>query len=296
MDILLASDRAVRDDLAGIRARLDALAVEVESLRAETVAATDPDGAERLWELLVTLVADEPGARRAVEAARRLPDHAAAWDDPDPLVSVCLPTTQRLDTLLGRSLPSVLAQTHRNLEVLVVGDAVDDAYLQAVRDVGDDRVRVLRTTYRVPYDDPHRRWLGGSVLPRNLAYEAARGRWLADLDDDDALRPDAVERLLDRARRDRLEVVYGRALVHHPDGSALPIGEFPPVLGQFNFQGSLVHSGLRWFARELACAVTDVPNDWERVDRMLRAGARVGMVPEITAELWPSHQWHFIAD
>ena len=33
-------------------------------------------------------------------------------------------------------------------------------------------------------------------------------------DDDDALRPDCIERLLAHAREERLEVVYGRTLAH----------------------------------------------------------------------------------
>lgn len=57
---------------------------------------------------------------------------------------------------------------------------------------------------------------------------------------DDAMRPDCLERLLGRAREDRLEAVSGRAEVHRPGEEPFAIGSFPPRLGHFSWAGRMV--------------------------------------------------------
>ncbi len=99
-----------------------------------------------------------------------------------PLVSVIVPTHDRPGRL-GAALRSVLDQTHRALEVLVVDDAstepVDEVVERAA--AGDRRVRVLRRAAN-----------GGAAAARNTGLAAASGELVAFLDDDDAWMPDKV--------------------------------------------------------------------------------------------------------
>jgi hypothetical protein len=62
------------------------------------------------------------------------------------------------------------------------------------------------------------------------------------------------------------------------DGSSFELGAFPPVFGQFGWQGAIFHAGLRIFEMELADALFGSPADWSLCRRMLRAGVRFGMV------------------
>ena len=240
--------------------------------------------------LLHALAADDPGNRRRLEALRAEPGYDAAWDDPDPLVTISIPASDRPRLIAERSLPSALAQTYERIEVIVVGDAVGPEVAAVVEAAGDPRVRFVNLTHKwVPAGDRH--WLTASTLARNEAYRLARGRWLVDLDDDDALRPEAVERLLARALEHRLEVVHGDLELHAPDGRTELIGSFPPVLGQFGWQGAIVHSGLRFFAREHIAADLGLPGDWFRAERMLRAGVRFGRLERATCDYYPSKLW-----
>jgi hypothetical protein len=278
----------------GLGARIDALEAQVAAGQARTDAALRALHAlieERVAPVLGTLAADDPGHRRRLHELRAAPDYEAAWDEADPLVTISIPTRDRPRLLAERALASALAQTHEHLEVLVMGDAAGSATAAAVAAAGDPRARFVDLTHRWEGEGGRRHWLTATTLPRNEAYRIAAGRWLVDLDDDDALRPDAVERLLDRARAERLEVVYGVLEQHEPGGGTAPLGGFPPALGSFGWQGALVHAGLRGFAREHVAGDLGLPGDWFRMQRMLRAGVRIGHLPEVTCDYYPSTLW-----
>jgi glycosyltransferase involved in cell wall biosynthesis len=90
-----------------------------------------------------------------------------------PQLSIIIPTRDR-PQLLPRAVKSALSQTITDLEVIVV----DDASTQPPDLSPDPRLRVIRlSTSR------------GGAGARNVGTEAAQGRWIAYLDDDDCLLP-----------------------------------------------------------------------------------------------------------
>src|SRR4051794_30150306 len=104
-------------------------------------------------------------------------------------VSVVIATFQRPDAC-ERAVASALAQTTRPIEVLVCDDGSADATPERVRalEARDPRVRYLRL-------EPNRGTPGPS---RNAGARAARGDWIAFLDDDQWL-PHKLERQLAHA-------------------------------------------------------------------------------------------------
>jgi glycosyltransferase involved in cell wall biosynthesis len=108
------------------------------------------------------------------------------------LVSVIVPTWQRA-TLVGETLRSALAQTHRDVEVLVEDDGSTDGTDAVVAAIaaGDPRVRYA--------------WSPNAGRPapaRNRAIRRARGEILAFLDSDDLWEPHKLERQLEALRRE----------------------------------------------------------------------------------------------
>ncbi|MES2218855.1 MAG: glycosyltransferase family 2 protein [Pseudomonadota bacterium] len=97
----------------------------------------------------------------------------------ETLVSVIIPTHNR-EASLQRAVASVLAQTCQDFEIIIVNDASTDntrEYLAAlVRD--DKRIQVFTNVQS----------LGGS-RSRNVGIAAAKGQWIAFLDDDDTWLP-----------------------------------------------------------------------------------------------------------
>jgi hypothetical protein len=271
---VVAAVAALREDLAASRAELaDARRLLLEA----ALAATD----------------DEPNTRRLLRRTRALAGYEDAWTDPEPLVTVVLPTYRNWQQLEARSLPSALAQTYSRLEVVVVGDAAPPETAEAIERLGDPRVRYENLLTRGPYpDEDDRLWLVAGTGPMNRAMELARGSWIAFLNDDDALAPEHVEVLLEEARRSRAEVAYSKLWRHAPDGTKSVLGAFPPQTHAFGWQLALQHRELRMFEYELAAATFGQPGDWHRARRMLRAGVRFSQTDRVTVDYFPRLLWN----
>lgn len=234
---------------------------------------------------------EEPANRRRLQELRRREEYELAFTDPEPLVSFLIPTYESYETLRDVALPSVLGQTYSNVEVVVVGDGAPPETAQVIEELGDSRIVYFNRTMRGPYpEDPAKRWYVVGTPPYNEALARARGRWIAGLGDDDAVRPAHTEVLLAAARENRYEHCYGRQLVHFSDGEPMALGSFPPVLGQWGLQAAIFHAGLRFFESELSDAIYEEPNDWSMCRRMLRAGVRFGMVEEIVCDKYETRR------
>jgi hypothetical protein len=242
-----------------------------------------------MLEALELIHDDDPRARRCLRTLRVSPDYDQAFAAADPLVSVVIPTWNRTEELVSRAIPSVLTQTHQNVEVIVVGDAAPPSVATAVAAIGDSRVVYRNLTIRGPYpSDVARSWLASGTPGFNAGVATARGLWIAPLGDDDAFVPTHIERLLKHAREHRFEFVYGLVGVVLPDGGESRFGEFPPRQTQINLQAAIYHAGLRFLELELGHALFGTPNDWGLIRRMMRTGVRMGMVDELTVNYWPS--------
>jgi hypothetical protein len=247
---------------------------------------------ERMAEMLRCIADEEPAMRRRLRRLRETPEYDAAYTTADPLVSILIPTYTGIETLRDVALPSALAQTHRNVEVVVVGDAAPPETAAMIERLADPRVRFQNLPIRGPYpEDPTRAWFVAGSPPYNAAVGMARGLWLAPFSDDDALSPEHVERLLDAAVSRRLELAYGRLRGHLSDGSTVMVGGFPPRLREFGMQCALYHAGLSFMEHNLSDEVFDVPNDWSLCRRMMRAGVRMGMVDDVVVDYYPSYEW-----
>lgn len=102
------------------------------------------------------------------------------------LVSICIPTYNGAE-FLDACLDSARAQTHRDLEILVVDDcSSDDTLAVADRHARQDpRITVSRNPRNL-----------GLVGNWNRCIELARGDWIKFLFQDDLLHPQCVEKLL----------------------------------------------------------------------------------------------------
>lgn len=244
---------------------------------------------DRLQDILQLVYEREPEMRERLRQLREDPLYERAFEEPEPLVSVVMSTYDRHELLLERAIPSVLAQTYENFEIIVVGDAEPPGTAELIAAIGDPRIHYENLTVRGPYpSDPRDFWHVLGVPPRNAAVARARGLWITPLDDDDAFLPHHIERLLETAQRERREVAYGRMTCLMNDGSQFPLGAFPPRAGQFGWQAAIWHAGLRFFEAELAGSLFYTPADWSLCRRMLRAGVRFIMLDEFVTDHYES--------
>ncbi len=107
-----------------------------------------------------------------------------------PLVSCVIPTYKRSD-MLPRAIQSVLNQTYSNIEVLIVDDNEpnDEYSLETQKTIAvflkDPRIKFIQ-------QEKH---INGAVA-RNVGINAAKGKYVAFLDDDDEWLPEKIEKQL----------------------------------------------------------------------------------------------------
>jgi Glycosyl transferase family 2 len=243
-------------------------------------------------EILELLRDDEPETRRRLWAMRDTRAYMQAYDEAEPLVTVTVPTYTKTKHLIERALPSILAQTYERLEVIVVGDCAGPDVERAVQRIGDKRIRYVNLTHRGPYpEDPELRWMVAGGPAANEALRLATGRWIAEMNDDDACLPNRVELLLGAARERRLEFCYGQLRAQIPDGTTRLLCEFPPRVGKVSLTCSIAHAEMRFIASELGDALFGRYGDWARVRRMMRVGVRMGMIDDVVLDYYPSKLW-----
>jgi glycosyltransferase involved in cell wall biosynthesis len=127
-------------------------------------------------------------------------------------VSVVIPTRNR-PHFLARAVDAALRQEGVRVEVIVVDDA-SDTPLDSRGAWEGDGITVLR----------HERNLGMGAA-RNTGWRAARGAWIAFLDDDDLWAPSKLASLLDAAGARDAGFAYSSAIV--VDAALRPIGHEP---------------------------------------------------------------------
>lgn len=99
-----------------------------------------------------------------------------------PRVTVLM-TTYNGAAFIARSIDSVLSQTWRDFELLVVDDASTDGTPEILHGCRDSRLRIIR-------HEKNR----GIVAARNAGFAAASGEFIAALDHDDLSHPERLQR------------------------------------------------------------------------------------------------------
>jgi glycosyltransferase involved in cell wall biosynthesis len=100
----------------------------------------------------------------------------------DIKISVIIPTYNR-GNLIGNSITSVLNQTYKNLEIIIVDDGSTDNTLNEINKIKDERVRYIKLMENT----------GGSNA-RNVGIRNATGKYISFQDSDDTFYPEKLEK------------------------------------------------------------------------------------------------------
>lgn len=113
-----------------------------------------------------------------------------------PLVSIVLPTFNRAE-LLPYSIHSVLNQTHKNLELIIIDDHSNDETENIVKEFHDERIKYTRNQSNLK-------------LPRSLnkGFSLSKGTYLTWTSDDNMYADTAIERMVEYFREKNCEFVY----------------------------------------------------------------------------------------
>lgn len=204
------------------------------------------------------------------------------------LVSVVVPVFNRAQ-LIPRVIGSVLAQSYRNIEVVIVDDASTDGIEAAVAALQDPRLRLIRRDRN-----------GGAAAARNSGIAAARADWIAFHDSDDFCTSDRIDlavRKMCSLPPDHVGV-YGSALFYDsgPEETYagrraffLPAASEPQLSGDLSARteiGNLMNLPTMLVRKSALQAVGGFDEalrqneDWDLCLRLTRLG-KFGFVPEI---------------
>lgn len=102
----------------------------------------------------------------------------------DKLVSIITPTYNS-SKYLAETIDSVLNQSYKNWEWIIVDDCSDDGTQQTIAEASklDSRIKHLSTTTNS----------GGPATPRNIGLDKASGEFICFLDSDDVWLPDKIK-------------------------------------------------------------------------------------------------------
>ena len=183
------------------------------------------------------------------------------------LISVIVPV-YNVELYLPRCIDSLLCQTHRHLQIILINDGstdksgdICDMYANT-----DDRIIVIHQENK------------GLRAARNAGMDAAAGQWLGFVDSDDWIEPEMYEKMLSTAHNLNAKIIDCGVLVHELDGSNRYVGlskDSGAILGgvaleQVVFDAGFV--GLVW--NKLFCAALITGADL-RFNTTFKAGGDV---------------------
>ncbi|MDO5631739.1 MAG: glycosyltransferase family A protein [Paracoccus sp. (in: a-proteobacteria)] len=179
---LIAADLALRDKVNGRLAWLDHLNAYLSP-----------------WGIAPLRLAPQPARLLDRLTTETLPPCTGG-----PLVSVIMAAFNAADTITAAA-RSILNQTWRNLELLIVDDASTDGTTAALRQIAasDDRVRVIRNSRNL-----------GPFVSKNIAIsQMARGAWITGHDADDWAHPQWIERHMSDVLRSEGAILASTAMM-----------------------------------------------------------------------------------
>lgn len=159
----------------------------------------------------------------------------------NPKVSICIPTYNRKE-YLKETLDSILSQTYRDYEIVIVDDGSTDGTEEMLKELG------IPLTY-------YRQENNGDAAARNKLVTLAKGKYISFIDSDDLLMPDAIERMVKVIESENEEaIVYGSYLRIDENGKVFGKCKRKLYSGNITtelFQTILVHSCGSMFPKKL---------------------------------------------
>lgn len=134
-------------------------------------------------------------------------------------VSVIIPV-YRVEKYITATVRSVLDQTYKNFELLIVDDGSDDRSVEICQQFEDPRITIIRQENR------------GVCAARNTGIRHARGEYLAFLDGDDLWLPEKLEKHVKHLESNsKLGISFSRSAFIDEAGHPLGIYQMPKLVG-----------------------------------------------------------------
>ncbi|GAA0483959.1 glycosyltransferase [Alkalibacterium sp. m-11] len=133
-----------------------------------------------------------------------------------PLVSIIVPA-YNVERYIEECIDSLLNQSYKNIEIIVLDDASTDATRYLMRQY-ESHIQIIE-------NDTNQ----GQGARRNQGIKLAKGEYIYFVDSDDWIEPNAIERLVKQAEAEKLDLVRFNGAAFYEGGSA------PKEEGNYDF-------------------------------------------------------------
>ncbi len=204
------------------------------------------------------------------------------YDKPEPLVSVCVGTYNRGELVTERCVASLLSQTYKNIQVVVVGDCCTDDTAERLGAIDDPRLTFLNMPERgnYPPEGPNR-WMVAGTATVNKALDLAEGDFVCHLDDDDEFMPDKIEKMVAFMQREKVHFAWHPFECQRPDFSWYVVDSDELELGQVTTSSIFYHRWLKRVHWDVEAWRFGEPGDWNRVRRLKYLGMTYARFDEV---------------
>jgi len=210
----------------------------------------------------------------------------------NPIISVVITTHTAPDVLFERTIPSILSQSWSHIELILVVDSLDPEIVQRVKNFtnkfNDNRIKIHSAGLKLEIlSDRKTNWSNSGSFGTNYGLSQATGQWIAMFAHDDELIEGSLESLIKYSIDSKLDFCYSKfnMIVNE---LTFTYGSYPPVLGQFNIQGSLINSTFKNILHHQYDSLCDIPNDWGYLLRIHNLGLKIGFLNRTTVNFYPS--------
>ena len=198
-----------------------------------------------------------------------------------PIISVIISTYNQ--PLLQRAIDSVLAQTFKEFEIIIVDDHSKNLP-QINLPKGENRVIPIRLPFNTGY----------MVRPKNIGIMCARGKYIAYLDDDNVFLPNHLEVLYKAITETQADVVYGDRVYK----STIPNEKRFMGKMSSNYDLNKLNQGNYIDTSDIMHTIQAINDigywdifwerkaDWLLMLRFGKAGMKIVHVPQIITEYW----------
>lgn len=153
----------------------------------------------------------------------------------------------------------------------------------------DQRIRLINVPREQTYPPTaENHWLAGPVVPITAGLRAAKGDYIARIDDDDEWDEDHLEVLLDEMFFNGYEFISSDYRIEYEDGKGHPVsGEGEPRIG--GVQTWVYRSYLKFMEPNPECwrKAWNRVNDLDLAERFRQAGVEIGYLDRQTASIRP---------
>ena len=194
------------------------------------------------------------------------------------LISVIIPTYNRAD-IISKSIESVLNQTYRNIELIIVDDGSTDDTIKSLGNIKDKRLRVVQLEKN-----------SGMCAARNAGANVAKGAYIAVQDSDVIWDEKKIERQYQHIKNTNYDITFCRVLRGIENGimTTIPRDNFTlsDDIYKMLLAGNFIDSPTILMKKKVIDLVEFDPivrrfTDWDFSLRALKSGFSIGYLPEI---------------